>query len=41
MCVRDIDFVCSYDFSNAFWNCSDSVVILELFSDSVVILELF
>ena len=26
LCVRDIDFVCFYDFPIGFWNCSDSVV---------------
>jgi hypothetical protein len=26
LCVRDIDFVCFYDFPIWFWNCSDIVV---------------
>ena len=26
MCVGSIDFASSFNFSNRFWNCSDSVV---------------
>ena len=30
MCVMDIDFASFYDFFIGFWNCSDSMVFLEL-----------